>query len=343
MLNTRFLKLLVFFTAVGLILPTIAFSAKARPAKKKQSAKTAKKTTGKSKWSGKSFSFKFNPPDGITFTVVEKSTDSLALDGEERERLTITSKSTMTIRKTSDGYTVMRLPVSVDIKHTGREIDVYTRRSGDASGIIRDKTAIVYHLDKLGTCVAVTGLEKLLERGGIISEKYGLLEINICLTPELIAQYSVQEATRWNEVYAEFIGISAKPGDSLALNVKTSIAEVKDVPVSVALKFADFVNRDGRDYARMIVSQTPDPEYVDIFAGNLLADLLKLSFPYLRSADISNLRLSIRGEYLIEPSTMLLSKTISTETIKMKIDLPGQGKFNGVATSTRECSYQYSK
>jgi len=279
-------------------------------------------------------SFKFNPPDGSTFTLNIKTIKSTSMgpmmgrseDGE------LVSK--YTIKKTADGYRMVGESVSHTMTRDGNKTE------NPVMEMLKD-IPITTNIDKNGHAVSVMGYDKFIEK------------MNESLPPEAVEQlapmFNEESMSRnvmseWNGRIGNLVGRSCKVGETWTAIDEIEMPGRGPMMFYTAFKITEKVNIKGHDCVKVEFAYNSDPASLTEFIEKTVGEIVDEAGGEVQVPDVTMGSITGKGERTIDPATMLIYSEKMTRTIKMVMQMMAQGqqqKMEMTADETREYIYDY--
>lgn len=269
--------------------------------------------------------FRFNPPDMLNYTEQQKMTCASTVQGAF---LTTSTKETLrncSLKKVDSGYLLTKNTTS--IKRTGVNNEAF-----DLLDKFFKKSALRYHLDQKGKCLSIDGFDTFLPlmKNEISQQKMPQEQIE---TFDTFIKGGVEPAQKdWHNRIERFVGLKIKPG--YTFNGQGSELD-GDFPTNYTCKVVGLVNRFNRQCVKIQYSGTSDPQKLK---EKYEADL-KLSD--MKDAKIIKAEDTIKGEYYIDPNTMLVYFSTLKQVTKCSIETATTVQLDRVDTFWIDTTYDY--
>lgn len=211
--------------------------------------------------------FRFSPPDGITY--LENVVVSRTLEGGPTRQTDLQKgQARVRIDKLPDGWTVTGTPVSMTMETDGKPVEspLVTALQGAVA---------VYRLDPQGNLVSVQGYEGLLDKVSKDLKPEEAQALAKILDPESIL---ARERTEWNARIGSFAGKTFELGSSWVTEAPLALPSGGEVQLRTHTELAERT-RCGGD-----------------------RDCVRLRFRY----DSDEPRVTGTGERVVDPSTLLI-------------------------------------
>jgi hypothetical protein len=278
--------------------------------------------------------FKFNPPDSITFIQNLKTTTTTDMGSASRRNEVTESTIKITLFKTIDGYRVIAAPESVKTTLNAQPIE-------NPILSLLQSAVVTYNLNKNGQVLSVSGYEKLIDmmKGSFPQQLWA--SVSSYLDP---ATLSNKDAAEWNGRIGSFVGQTVKIGEAWPV-VKDSFA----IPSSGTVYFysttkvAEKSKCGNIDCVKVMFQYNSDGKALFDFIGNTSNELARALGDSTSKMVLSGGKIAGSGERLIDPKTMLIYSETLERTITTKNTAAGQGDTPITQTEKREYSFDYGK
>lgn len=278
--------------------------------------------------------FKFNPPDSISFIQNLKSTRSTEMGAMGKRDEVTESSVQIVMSKTADGYNLIATPISVSTTMNGQPVD-------NPILALLQNAVVTYNIDKDGQIISITGYEKLIDIMKSSFPEQVWESISSYLNPEALAN---KDAAEWNGRIGSFIGRSAKIGEAWpAVTDSFTIPNGGTIRFYSTTKVTEKTKCGNGDCVRVRFSYNTDPRALFEFMGNAANDLAKVVGDSTFSLDVSGGTITGSGERLVDPQTMLIYSETIERSISTKMTMPGQGEMPITQSEKREYLFDYGK
>jgi hypothetical protein len=277
--------------------------------------------------------FRFNPPDGISFTQVLKTTKVTDL-GPLGSRTDVTTSTTrVTISKSATGYTLVATPVSAKMTRNGKAVD------NPLLDVLQD-VVVTYELDREGRIRAVLGLEGIADKMKKALPAEVAEMLSSLIDPKAMVE---REKAEWNARIGSFVGMKAKAGDVWIGTDRFALPTGGEIVYYTATRIAERTERDGHNCVRILMAYDSDAAALEGFAGKVGAKIAEEAGMTEGKLTVSDMKLSGTADRLIDPDTMLIYSEVDERTISGSMDVPGQGKVATKTVEKREYRFDYPK
>lgn len=282
--------------------------------------------------------FTFNPPTPLSYTVIVKTTKVNGTGPSDTQTSVGIIKVKADMTKTPKGYKLVQRPTSATVTRNGQPVP---------SNPLVDRLMKVNStsdLDETGWMLNVQGFDEVIK---VLSEQAKLelpAEQYQKLTdamPGIKKAATAQEITEWNGRVADFVGRSAKIGDTW---VEDQTAELPYgmITYNTTTKIAERVRKGKVDCVRIAFTYTTDAEGTQKFMQAMMDSLAESAAPG-KAPKIVDVKISGGGERLVDPKTMLIYSETNDRTVTMILDDPDEGRLEVRMPEKKEYTYQYGK
>ena len=269
--------------------------------------------------------FRFAPNDGAVEERRIKVTRVTQLEGEDDQVDELEKVVRIEKRKTAGGFTITERLVSARSSHDGEstenpilaallEVDI-VKEAGD-DGKLHD----------------VRGYDKIVD---VLNAKF----------PEAAAEWSAaidaaemaaQEKSEWEATVGRFAGKQAQIGDVWNGNEAFAPGGQGDGNVLASVRFARFVPCGGRRCVQLDLTFGSEGQAAGNEVANVFEDAAHNKGQWVGQTGSAVTGVSGRGERVIDPATMDLVSEKIERTIRILVDVPGEGKLPMVIRETSE-------
>jgi hypothetical protein len=276
---------------------------------------------------GKSYKFKFNPSDHMSYKFSEVSTKiiNLGILGTESESRRVTTN--VTISETEIGY---------NMKHEVEDIVLLENGAPIYSPLttIMKRMSFTYVLDKNGYLIDVDGIDSFLE------------DLNALLPPEIIPQLAsifnkesllIQERSEYENRYEKYLGKKVKTKDVWSEEMPFELSGMNPLLYYVITTF-----KKGTE-SKLEINYTYVTDPADLTAlPELIQDSLNETFPNgERLTFEGGMNITGEGKIQLNPSTMKISKENVTRHFSQEMNVPNIGLIDSKITESRETIFIY--
>lgn len=279
------------------------------------------------------FEFRFNPPDGIAFVQTSKITKIKDLGPLGKQTDETESKTKVVIKKTPSGYSAIFTPISATMSQDGKKVDNLIL------SLLQD-IVVTYEVDAKGQLKTISGFDTLEKK---IKETF---------PPEAVESLSTvineqtminKEKAEWNGRIGSFVGSRVNLGDVWTSTDEFALPKGGTVTFYSTTKVADKVKCGTWDCLQIQFSYNSDAKALKDFIGKVASDIAEAANSPKPKPEISEVEIDGGGERLIDPNTMLIYSETLTRTMKIPMEVPGQGKVMTTMQEKREYTFDYAK
>lgn len=337
---------------MGLLCTTLLLAATAKKTVKKPSAKPAAKPQAKPatpakpdvKPDAKPVEFLFIPPDGTTYIEAYKGTSIVSTDGLKLIPEVTEWKTKVTITRTTDGYHVVRTPLS----YTTADIDEETPKAIFTRCLRTAK--LEYDLELTGYCSKVEGLDKVVKEMKEKTEKLrGDNDISDSSDTDkedasLLKNIASFEKSSWNSRYTQLMGLYVKPGECMKESAELPIFYGLSSPGTIEIQVLGLQKVGNRDCAKVQYTMYTNSNKPDKYTGQMLK-MLFLSYTAIKSSyyGISRFSASAKQECIIDPATMLVYSESSKSNSIVEMAFENDMKTSISFDEYEQYTYEYEK
>lgn len=279
------------------------------------------------------FTFRFNPPDGISFVETSKLT-RITDTGTLGKRTDVSETETrVTIRRTPTGYTVTHGPISAVMTRDGKKIE-------NPVAALLLETEFSYELDSEGYIQDIRGFDVMIEKMKRVFPPAVFNALAPILNEEALVNKEVAE---WNGQIGGLIGRTARLGEAWTSSDDYALPSGEVIRFYTVNRFAEWVKHGARDYVRMVFYYDSDPEGLRGFLDETVGEMMEAAGVTGEKPQFSGVKLVGEGERLIDPATMLMHSETVSRTITFESDTPGLGRTTTVVFETREITFDYTR
>ncbi len=285
---------------------------------------------------GQQVTFRFNPPNGITFTQTDTQSMTRKATGEPSETQTQEQKTKTVIKKTAKGFTFTQTPLAKTTVVGGKRTTVSDENPAGS-------TPVTLVLDATGKALSVQGFEKLqqqmLARVTDETRKKGIDEKTVRATFVRLAE---RQKTEWGQAVSIYAGRTVKLGESWRDDTKP---DENGIIYKRVITFGGMKTIRGKNCIRISYVITSDPASVRTALAKIDAARTKaLAAQKTKKTALPKfVSLSAReeGERYLDPNTMLAYGETVTGTRTQVVDMPGKGKITISAMEKKVTTYDF--
>lgn len=275
--------------------------------------------------------FKFDPPDGINYTQIIKTTKISRVGAMEKRTDESTVEARVTIKRAESGYEIKSVPVSFEMTRNGEPVnDPITNLIGNIE--------ITCLLDSSGYMVDVRGIDKMMEDLMSIIPPEQQEMISRMVNEEMLVN---KEIVEWQGRIGDFIGLSAEVGDILVVEDEMQLPNGIAMPYTSKTKFAKIADYAGKKCVGIEFAYDTDASKLSDFAANSLYEIIDRLLSHEGELDSTEPSITGWGERLIDPETMLVYSETSGRVVEIAMDIPGMGKVRNITDEKREYTFRY--
>lgn len=293
----------------------------------------------------KGVAFRFNPPDGITFTETSKHTTKFSLHGIASKPGITTTQAKITIKKTDKGYRATRIPIYYKVE--GNTNDAFGDPSEAAIVKFLDCSVLEYELDKQGGCIGVVGVEKLIDKIEVEVRKVAPRGAHLppSILMAMIRSAEAIEIARWDYKFCMLTGRFMNVGESVKISTPKELAISGDlIKTDCVLKLAELVKVGGKQLAKIQYSSSLDSETLCDWYNKLHALMFSDATDSTHEVvEVSSAGEQEKIEYTIDPSTQLPYSISSKSTTKIVGSVSDESNIQILYEDWQQYSYEYSK
>lgn len=229
--------------------------------------------------SAETVTFRFAPPDGITYLESVVLTRTLEVQGAAQRTDLQKGQARVRIDRTPDGWTVTGTPVSMSVETDGKPVE------SPLLDAMKEVVA-VYRLDPQGSFLSVQGYEGLLDKVAKSLPAEEVKALEKVLDP---ASLAAREKTEWSARIGDFAGRTFALGSSWDSEAPFALPSGGEVRLRTRTELAERTRCGG-------------------------GDCVRLRFRY-DSAAADAPQVSGTGERVIDPATMLIYSEVVERTV----------------------------
>jgi hypothetical protein len=278
--------------------------------------------------------FKFNPPDSITFSVEVKSERTRWFDSTKNSTDSSISVVRRTIKRTPTGFTMTARPQSIVTKIGGQAVD-------SPVNTVLKATRVTSQLDTLGLITTVTGYDRIPQQLDSLFTGQTAARLKEVLKPENLA---AREQLEWNGKLQGLAGESVDIGKISYEKAEYPIPGGTHIPFMVAVQVVDTIELHGKACAILLISAGSDPNEMARFL-RVPTDEIAMNYPMNDAAGMAVVKAGSRyfseTRVVLEIATLLPQSESSRREITVMGE-PGQAvrKMRLVESETRRYNYR---
>lgn len=270
--------------------------------------------------------FRFDPPDGTTFTETSKTVQVADMEsGQTPPRETVYTGGVV-IRKAESGHTVAATLISVETR-------VGAKQASDVALDALKGMALTYRIDAEGRMTDVEGVEDVRRRFGEAFPPDVVASVSKMLDkPVLLAS----EQADWRRRVGNLIGRPTRDGCAWLTTEEFSLPSGGMLTYYVAARVDRHIRTAGRDCVRVLYEYAMDPKDLSEFLGEAAEAVTGE-----QEAFTSESRMSGRGYRIVDPTTLLCYGERLSRTVDMMMPVPGRGEMAVTLQQTKSYEYRY--
>jgi hypothetical protein len=260
--------------------------------------------------------FRFAPDEGVEEHRIKVSRVT-QLEGEDDQVDELEKVVRVERRKTAGGVTLTERLVSAQASHDGESTD------NPILAALRE-VDIVKEVSEGGAIRNVRGYERVLE---VIEAKFPeevAAELSAAIDADAMAD---QEKSEWEATVGRFAGRQAQIGDIWNSSETFSLDGQGDGSVLATIRFARFVPCGGRHCVQLDMTFGSGGEAAGREVSNVFEDSAHSKGQWVGQTGSAVTSVSGKGERVVDPSTMDLVSEKIERTIRIEVDVPGEGKL----------------
>ncbi len=202
------------------------------------------------------------------------------------------------------------------------------------------EVVVTYELDRQGKILSIKGYDTLIEKMKATLPPAAVQSLSSVLSEEALVN---KEKAEWDGRISSFVGQKARIGDAWTSTDQYPMPTGGAIQFYSATKLAGQARADGMDCVRIQFSYNTDENALKQFVGKLGKDIGQMttskSAAFKPGAGAASIVGS--GERVIDPATMLIYAETLTRTIKMPMEVPGQGKVPATLVEKKQYHFDY--
>lgn len=270
--------------------------------------------------------FEFNPPDGAVYEQISTRTRTLELPSGPRTDVSET-KSRETVAKTGDGFAIKSKFVYSTISRDGQPI-------ANPISAAMEGLEVTFSISPDGQLREIKGFSGIIDA---VKAKF----------PGPVAQMMIplfnedslvqRERAEWEGRIGGFVGKSAGIGDVWMGEDEYPLPTGGKAKFYSATTFDSFVDCGGKKCVLVKFAYDSSSEDLAKLVGKVAGDLAKSAGADPGVATLtSGVRITGAGQRIVDPSTMIVHSERIERTIKLEMDIGGQGPQPATVHETRE-------
>jgi hypothetical protein len=270
--------------------------------------------------------FDFNPPDGAVFEQTSTRTRTLELPSGPRKDVSET-KSRETVSKTRDGFAIKSKFIHSTISRNGQPI-------ANPISAAMEGLEVTFTVGKDGQLREIKGFSGIIDA---VKSKF----------PGPVAQMMIplfnedslvqRERAEWDGRYGGFVGKTVEIGDVWVGEDDYPLPSGGSAKFYSATTFDSIVDCGGKKC--VLVKFVYDSSSQDLakLVGEVANGLAQAAGADSGVVQLtSGVKISGSGERIVDPSTMIIQSEKIERTIKLEMDIDGQGPQPATMHETRE-------
>jgi hypothetical protein len=277
--------------------------------------------------------FRFDPPDRTSFVQTVR-TDKTTTMGSLGTRTEVSeSKTKIVIKKTPRGYTLVGTPLSGTLIRDGKKVEHPVLA-------MLSEVVVTYELDRQGQIQSIKGYDTLIEKMKATLPPAAVQSLSSVLSEEALVN---KEKADWDGRISSFVGQKAEIGDAWTSTDRYPMPTGGAVEFFSATKLAGQARAGGKDCVRIQFSYNSDANALKKFIGKIGKDISGITKSAVMKPGAGAATIVGSGERLIDPATMLIYSGTLTRTIKMPMEVPGQGQVPTTLVEKKEYQFDYGQ
>lgn len=285
--------------------------------------------------------FKFNPPDGTRFVQDAKSTRTESNDVTgKKTNLSYDIQQIVEYKRDASGN-ILETHKPTHVSYMMDNVPVKADNENFYYGRLLQNSNLTIIHDSKGQVTNLTGLKESIERfARDIGSDSPVVNSFITNIKSTIAYLGLNLASH----SSLFIGRNADLGSSWTATKSVLYQGGGAMSVDTRYKVTGRVKVKGKNCVRVAYSYSADPATTRDFAElNALPEVQNALKDRGQSATISSANLSARGEYIVDPETLLIYKQTSTSTIIINFNIPAVGILKSTEKDWIDITFDYGK
>lgn len=269
--------------------------------------------------------FRFAPNEGVEEHRI-RVTRVTQLEGEDDQVDELEKVVRLEKRKTTGGFTFTERLLSAEASHDGQPTD------NPILTALRE-IEILKEFSPDGAIQAVRGHERILE---VLEAKFPeevAAELGAAIDVDDMAE---QEKSEWEATVGRFAGKKAQLGDIWNGSEAFALDGQEEANVLASIRFARFVPCGDRQCVQLDLTFGSGGEAAGSEVPNVFEDSAHNRGQWVGQTGSAVTSVSGKGERVIHPATMELIREKTERTIRMDVDVPGEGKLPMVIRETSE-------
>lgn len=268
--------------------------------------------------------FRFAPDEGVEQHRI-RVTRVTQLEGEDDQVDQLEKIVRVEKRKTTDGFTLTERLVSAQASHDGEAT------ANPILAALRE-VDIVKEVSQSGAIHNVRGHERILEA---LAAKFPeeVAELSAAIDPDGMAG---QQKSEWEAAVTRFAGKQARIGDIWKGSEALALDGQAEAKALASIRFERFVTCGERQCVQLELTFGSEVEAAGGEVANVFEDSAHNKGQWAGQTGSTVTAVSGNGERVIDPATMDLVSEKIERTIRMLVDVPGEGKLPMVIRETSE-------
>ncbi len=279
------------------------------------------------------FTFNYNPPDGLTYDLTEKTTKIKYVNGKKERTDKIELTTRVEIHKDGNGYVIEKNPVKLNSKRDG---ETFVNTLYAFLNQIPTRSLI----NSNGALTEVYGYENIVAKAKKKMPQRAVDAIRFTANPEAMSKKTKAE---WNAKIAAFAGQTVKIGDAFTGSGIFPIPNGERLTFFSVVKIADTVRKNGEKLVKITYKNSSNPDSIAAFMNSTVEDI-KSMFNFDANDDLTtNISLDGGGERLIDPDTMLIYSEKSERVVEIESEVIGEKSKTNKTVERKEYIYDYKE
>lgn len=269
--------------------------------------------------------FRFNPPNGATFIETSTMTVTREISSAGKEQVVDETKTRIVFKKSGTGFIGTFTPLSATRSVNGKQ-------ASSANAADFKNATLTYTLDATGKVTGITGFSAILKDMVAKLPAEQAKKINLAAEEKKMVDARKKE---WDAQITRFSGKKVKTGEAWTTTDTIPLPGKQTVPAKKVTKFFFPVKVNGHDCVKLVSSFTPD--------AAALKAAMNRSFAGASSAPprVLGVTVTMTGERIMDPSTMLIYSEITVNTTKITVDIPKKGQQTITTIEKKEQKIDY--
>lgn len=280
--------------------------------------------------SGQELTFRFDPPDSITFIQHLTTTRVSTTEGAAPRTDVTVSRTEIQIQKGENGFTVRATPLSITLTRNGQEI-----QNPLLPLLLAMKVTI--ETDERGEVLDVHGYGDLATLIDSLLPPAVAGQLGGTLTEQAMV---AREISEWNDRIADMSGLDIRVGDTYVGGVEINDANGVPVTSLVVTEVKEIAECKLGACAVVSITHSTEPASIATLLELEIEDVLLMAGVGVEDFS-SNLMMRGESKRVIYVNTLLYDSEITRRVFTTDIDVPGEGTKRHTQEETREYSFEY--